>query len=114
MPKAALSLVLALLAGSATQAAAAGSNIALSDYPGPSCARPQAPAQPQQPSDQNAAAAVAGYNLEVKQYNQEIAGYNSGMTAFNACMQTYIENGNADMMRIKQRLDQAVAATNAP
>jgi hypothetical protein len=40
MPKAALSLVLALLAGSATQAAAAGSNIALSDYPGPSCARP--------------------------------------------------------------------------
>jgi hypothetical protein len=50
----------------------------------------------------------------VKQYNQAIAGYNSGMTAFNTCMLTYIENGNADMMRIKQRLDQAVAATNAP
>ena len=50
----------------------------------------------------------------MKQYNQEIAGYNSGVIAFNACMQTYIENGNADMMRIKQRLDQAVAATNAP
>jgi hypothetical protein len=105
---------LAVLAAGQAQAAAAGSNIALSDYPGPQCNRPEQPVQPQPPPDENAAAAVAGYNAKAKQYNQAIAGYNSGVTAFNACMQTYIQNGDADMMRIKQRLDRAVAAANAP
>jgi hypothetical protein len=112
MPKTALLCFLAALA--AGQAEAAGSNIALSDYPGPQCSKPERPVQPKPPPDENAAAAVAGYNAKVKQYNQAIAGYNSSVTAFNACMQTYIQNGNADMMRIKQRLDQAVAAANGP
>jgi hypothetical protein len=35
------------------------------------------------------------------------------MTVFGACMHSYVENGDADMQRIKQTLDQAVAAANA-
>jgi len=35
------------------------------------------------------------------------------MTVFNACMKSYVENGDADMQRIKQKLDEAVAAANA-
>jgi hypothetical protein len=33
---------------------------------------------------------------------------------FNVCMKTYVDNGNADMARIKQRLDQAVLQANMP
>jgi hypothetical protein len=113
MPKAIAVMIFVLALAAAAQAAPAGSNIALSEYPGPSCTKPLAPAQPQPPPDDNVSGAVAGYNLKVQQYNKAIAVYNTALTAFGACMQTYIENGNADMQRIKQRLDQAVAAANA-
>jgi hypothetical protein len=50
----------------------------------------------------------------VAQYNKDIAGYNSTIADFGACMRAYVDNGNADMQRIKQKLDAAVAAANAP
>jgi hypothetical protein len=117
MPKAALIFALCIFAPAgmaiAQTAAAGGSNIALSEYPGPSCTKPQAPPKPQLPVDQDAPGAAEAYNLRVQQYNKAIAGYNAAMTMFGSCMQSYIENGNADMTRIKQRMDQAVAAANA-
>ncbi|HWY62356.1 MAG TPA: hypothetical protein VNW15_10695 [Rhizomicrobium sp.] len=136
MPKAAPALIFALCIpavlaqagiGAAQTAAKGGSNIALSDYPGPSCTKPQAPPQPQPPQDlngqtasaaiglkaQNDARAQEVYNARVGQYNKAVAIYNSAIKEFNACMQTYVDNGNADMARIKHRLDQAVAAANA-
>jgi hypothetical protein len=93
---------------------AAGSNIALSEYPGPQCAKPQKPVPPQMPSDIDAPGAAAGYNLKVKQFNAAVAGYNSASADFGACMKTYVDNGDADMQRIKQKLDEAVAAANGP
>jgi hypothetical protein len=136
MPKAAPALIFALCIpailaqagiGAAQTAAKGGSNIALADYPGPSCTKPQAPAQPVPPEDlnektasaaigvqaQNDARAQEAYNVRVGQYNKAVALYNSAIKEFNACMQTYVENGNADMARIKHRLDQAVADANA-
>jgi hypothetical protein len=115
MRKSVLIFALAVMAaGLPRPAGAVGSNIALSEYPGPQCNRPEGPpAQPPLPPDENSSAAVAGFNLKVKQYNQAIAGYNATIAAFNVCMKTYIDNGNADMQRIKERLDAAVAAVNA-
>jgi hypothetical protein len=117
-----LSSAVFLLFVSAQNALAAGSNIALSEYPGPPCTKPQKPAEIAPPPDQkavtasdnNANAAAAFYNMNVKKYNTEVAAYNAAVNAFNSCMKTYMENGNADMLRIKQRLDQAVADTNGP
>jgi hypothetical protein len=120
MPKVLPILIFALCVFSAAgmavaqTAAAGGSNIALSEYPGPSCVRPQAaPPKPQLPPDEEAPGAAEAYNLRVQQYNKAIAGYNAAMALFGSCMQTYVENGNADMARIKQKLDEAVAAANA-
>jgi hypothetical protein len=112
-----------------------GSNIGLSAYPGPPCTKPQLPAQPTMPANASGQAAqtpavigsgglaVAGtvtepasakaYNLQVQNYNKAVAAYNAAIRDFNSCMQIYIDNGNADMMRIKQRLEQAVADSNA-
>jgi hypothetical protein len=88
-----------------------GSNIGLSQYPAPNCSKPQVPVQP---------AATVGdkenpdaFNAKVRSYNKQVAGYNDAMKGFNDCMHSYVENGNADMQRIKQELDQAVAAANA-
>jgi hypothetical protein len=123
-------LVLAL----APNALADGSNIGLSEYPGPPCTKPLLPIEPATPSNPYSKAAQApavmgggglgsgtvtesslsaAYNAKVQKYNLDVAAYNAALRDFNSCMQVYVDNGNADMMRIKQRLDQAVADANA-
>jgi hypothetical protein len=104
-------LCLMLLAAPATAQIVGGSNIALAQYPGPSCTRPVVPVQP---------GVVVGdkenpdaFNARVRRYNSDVAAYNIAIKAFNDCMHSYIENGNADMQRIKQTLDAAVAAANS-
>jgi len=92
-----------------------GSNIGLTDYPGPKCAKPEKPVQPgAQPSLDAGPAAVDAYNAKVRQFNDAVKGYNQGLADFNVCMKAYVDNGNADMARIKQRLDQAVMQANMP
>ena len=103
-------LCLMLLTAPATAQIAAGSNIGLAQYPGPNCTRPVAPVPP---------GSVVGdkenpdaFNARVRHYNGDVAAYNIAIKAFNDCMHSYVENGNADMQRIKQTLDAAVAAAN--
>ena len=92
-----------------------GSNIGLTDYPGPSCAKLQMPVPPGPPPGMDeGAAAVDGYNAKVRQFNNAVTGYNQAAADFSACMKTYVDNGNADMARIKQRLDLAVTQANMP
>ena len=50
----------------------------------------------------------------VDAFNKEIAAVNEKMAVFNVCLKSYVDNGNADMRRIKQRLDAAIAAANGP
>jgi hypothetical protein len=88
-----------------------GSNISLTQYPGPDCTRPVPPVQPVATAGDQAD--PSAYNFKVRKYNSDVTGYNSAIKAFNDCMRIYVENGNADMQRIKQRLDQAVAEANA-
>jgi hypothetical protein len=95
--------------------AQSGSNIGLTDYPGPSCAKPQKPVQPgSQPGVDQGPAAVDAYNAKVHQFNDAVKAYNQAVADFNVCMKSYVDNGNADMTRIKQRLDQAVMQANMP
>ena len=107
-----------------TPAAWAQSNIALSQYPGPTCTRPQMPAEPNAPAPQRRSRAgtegadynpaeVEAYNKQVHDFNAAAPAFNKAVADFNACMKSYIDNGNADMQRIKLRLDQAVAEANA-
>jgi hypothetical protein len=131
MPKAALISALcgfALAGGAIAQTAATvSSNIALSEYPGPSCTKPRAPVKPipaenlhqdtpaaaVSVTSQNDARVREADNTRVEQYNKAVAAYNTALKEFDSCMQAYVENGNADMTRIKQKLDAAVAAANA-
>ena len=107
------SLMSVTIAGTAW--AQAGSNIGLTDYPGPSCAKPQKPVQPgSQPGVDQGPAAVDAYNAKVHQFNDAVKAYNQAVADFNVCMKSYVDNGNADMTRIKQRLDQAVMQANMP
>jgi hypothetical protein len=99
---------LMLLAAPATAQITGGSNIGLAQYPGPSCTRPVVPVQPGSGDKENPDA----FNARVRHYNSDVAAYNIAIKTFNDCMHSYIENGNADMQRIKQTLDAAVAAAN--
>lgn len=93
---------------------AGGSNIGLAQYPGPDCTKPKIPVQPSAKLARAAdAAAINAYNEKVGQFNRNVAAYNDAMSVFHACMQRYVENGDADMRRIKQKLDESVAAANA-
>jgi hypothetical protein len=57
---------------------------------------------------------VDSYNAKVRQFNDAAKAYNQAAADFNVCMKSYVDNGNADMARIKQRVDQAVAVANMP
>ncbi len=107
-------LFLLLLA--ATPALAQGSNIGISQYPAPTCTKPAAVDETQKlkppPEKFNDDQAIA-YNKRVDAYNVAMRDYNGRLTAFNGCIQAYLANGNADMRRIKDALDAAVAAANA-
>jgi hypothetical protein len=92
-----------------------GSNIGLTEYPGPKCAKPQKPVPPgSQPGLDEGPAAVDAYNAKVRHFNDAVKDYNQAVADFDICMKAYIDNGNADMTRIKQRLDQAVIEANMP
>jgi hypothetical protein len=127
----------------------AGSNIALSDYPGPACTRPQKPVLPMSADHSKEAAPFSGsrvarqetipagdaglshtgtpdadivvnsegdkrsYNDKVEQYNKDLLAYNAGIVQFNSCIKAYMDNGNADLMRVQQKLNAVAAAVNA-
>ena len=100
----------------AAPALAQGSNIALSQYPAPTCTKPQAvdeTQKPRPPSENASNDAVETYNRRVDVYNAGMRGYNAQLTAYNGCMQAYIANGNADLQRIQGALNAAAAAANA-
>jgi hypothetical protein len=109
-----LTLALCALATAALAQSPAGSNIGLSQYPAPTCQKPVlAVAQPKPLLDEKPSVIEAeGYNRQVTMYNAALKTYNVQMVDFNACIQAYMTNGNADMVRIRDALAAAVAAAN--
>ncbi|WP_411887574.1 hypothetical protein [Hydrocarboniphaga effusa] len=97
-------VVLALLMLVAAQAQAQDSRLPDSRYPAMSCSKP---VKPFTPLDINSAAAAAQYKLVVERYNQQAQAY-------TACVNAYLDVAMADVQRIQQQMDAAVAAANAP
>jgi hypothetical protein len=92
----------------------AGSNIGLAQYPAPGCTRPQpVDAQKPAPLPENYTDDQAKvYNRRVDAFNAQMRAYNAQMATYGGCIQTYVANGNADMRRIRDALDAAVATAN--
>lgn len=95
--------------------ALAQSNIGLSAYPAPKCDKPAAidpalkPAPPpNNPSNDQAEA----YNAKVQKFNTAMRARNEQVKVFDACMQAYVAAGNADLKRITDAVNEAVAAAN--
>ncbi len=99
-------------------AASAGTNLpALANYPGPDCTRPGA--KPELPpvktsTVQSGSVTVTNTGRDVKGYNKQVAQYNADLHAYTACMNAYVANGQADMDKIRDRVNQAVAEGKAP
>ena len=93
-----------------------GSNINLSQYPAPSCEKPQPVSEAQKPAPPPPNATndfIESYNRKVDAYNVAMRGYNAQMTAYGSCIQAYVANGNADLRRIQDAVNAAVTAANA-
>lgn len=104
-------LVMPALVMPALAQAQGDSNIGLTQYPAPACRKPQPvtlPAPNPPPGDLTETQAI-GYNKQVQAYNAAMRAHNEQIGAFTACINTYIANGNADMRRIRDSLDAAVA-----
>jgi len=111
-----LLLPLLLLAALPALAQTPGSNIGLSQYPAPSCQKPQdmaAVPKPAPPPENLTETQAINYNKQVEAYNAAMRAYNEQAAAYTNCINTYIANGNADMGRIRAALDAAVAQATA-
>lgn len=112
-------ILLLFLLAAAPGMAQAGTNFpALKDYPGPDCAKPgDKPVMAQEA----AKVVPAGGNLnfstgsrDVKGYNERVAQYNLALAAYTRCMDAYVDNAQADMNAIRDRVNQAVSAGKVP
>lgn len=73
-------------------------------YPAMSC---QKPVKPFTPMDINNSAAAAQYKLVVERYNTQAQAYTS-------CVNAYLDVAMADVQRIQQQMDAAIATANTP
>jgi hypothetical protein len=96
----------------------AGTNFpALKDYPAPDCVKPGA--KPVMPQDARREIPAGGLNIttgarDVKAYNEQVAAYNIALGAYTQCMNAYVDNAQADMNAIRDKVNLAVAAGKVP
>lgn len=95
-----------LLAGTQAHAQDPSKESRLPDsrYPAMSCSKPM---KPFTPMDLNNAAAAAQYKLVVESYNKQAQAYTD-------CVNAYLDVAMADVQRIQQQMDAAIATANAP
>ena len=99
--------------------ALAGTNFpALSEYPAPNCAKPgDKPAMAHDAPKVVQAGGGLTFNTgtrDVKGYNERVAAYNTALAAYTACMNAYVDNAQADMNTIRDKVNQATAAGKEP
>ncbi len=78
------------------------SNLSDGHYPAMQCEKPVKPFTPMSLTN---ASDAALYRVTVERYNQNAQAY-------TACVNTYLETATADVQRIQQQMDAAVAAAN--
>lgn len=98
------SLVALALLFAATQAPAQESKLPDSRYPAMSCSKPVKPFAPME----------LGNSAQAAQYKLVVESYNKQAQAYTACVNAYLDVAMADVQRIQQQMDAAVAAANAP
>jgi hypothetical protein len=113
------SVVLLALLMMAPGSAWAGTNFpTLKDYPAPDCVKPgdkpvMAMAEPRQVPAGGSLTLSTG-TPNVKDYNERVAAYNTALQAYTRCMDAYVDNAQADMNAIRDKVTQAVAAGRVP
>jgi hypothetical protein len=97
----------------------AGTNFpALADYPAPACVKPGD--KPVMAKDApKIVPAGGGLNFttgsrDVKGYNDQVAAYNTALAVYTRCMDAYVDNAQADMNAIRDKVNKAVADGKAP
>ena len=96
----------------------AGTNFpALKDYPAPDCASPGD--KPVMAKDAPKVVEAGGVSIttsvrDVKSYNERVAAYNVALGAYTRCMNAYVDNAQADINAIRDKVNQAVTAGKAP
>ena len=111
--------VLFVLLLTISTAAQAGTNFpALKDYPGPDCSKPgDKPVMAKETRQVVQAGGGLAFTTgthDVKGYNEQVAAYNMALAAYTRCMDAYVDNAQADMNAIRDKVNQAVAAGKAP
>ena len=112
----ALALVLLALAGISAKA---GTNFpALKDYPAPACVKPAKPAPPGQATVRvtplGPSGSVKSVSGDARDYNKEVAAYNTALHDYTDCMRDYVANAQTDMDGIRDKVNKAVVAAQAP
>jgi hypothetical protein len=96
----------------------AGTNYpALKDYPAPDCVKPGD--KPVMAKDAPKVVDAGGVSFktgarDVKAYNEQVAAYNVALAAYTHCMDAYVDNAQADMNAIRDKVNQAVTAGKIP
>ncbi|HEY4076811.1 MAG TPA: hypothetical protein VGM26_07740 [Rhizomicrobium sp.] len=81
-----------------------GTNMPPDFYPQPRCEKPDGGALPKSPGVQDQAAMLA-YNLKIREFNRKAE-------AFNACIKTYVDNAQNDIIHIQEIVHAAVTNAN--
>ena len=111
-------IALLALLSTAPGAAQAGTNFpALADYPTADCVKPGP--KPTMTGEPRRVIPAGGVGIttggrNVADYNERVAAYNAALAAYTACMNAYVDNAQADMNAIRDKVNQAVSAGKAP
>ena len=98
--------------------ALAGTNYPpLADYPAPNCTKPGD--KPVMAKDVPKVVDAGNVSInagarDVKRYNEQVAAYNIALAAYTRCMDAYVDNAQADINAIRDKVNQAVSAGKAP
>jgi len=75
-----------------------GSNLSYYGYPSHNCYKPNKPYKPYTFDSQ----------WEIDAYNSEVDQYYRDMEDYRICIQTYIDNANSDIDRIREKIEEAI------
>jgi hypothetical protein len=104
-------IAMALILAGSSATAQAGTNFPpLADYPAPHCGKSEKPNDV--PPMKNGEDPVT-YNKRIKQHNEQVVQYNADLHQYTTCMNDYVSNAQADMDLIRDKVNKAVAGSQA-
>jgi hypothetical protein len=111
-------IIALVLTASLSGVAMAGTNFpSLTDYPAPNCIRPGD--KPVMAKDAPRMVSAGGVSFttgakNTKDYNKQVDQYNAALQDYTVCMNAYVDNAQADMNAIKDKVNKAVEQGKVP